>query len=81
LTVRDLPAVKTMATLAHAGRIRDTHRSYGLLDAWVEQQQWPFVGQGRQVLMQLPQPDHDDAAIELQLPVSEVGTPQTPREL
>jgi DNA-binding transcriptional MerR regulator len=81
LTVRDLPAVKTMATLAHAGRIRDTHRSYSLLDAWVEQQQWHLVGQGRQVLMQLLQPDHDDAVIELQLPVSEAGTPQTPREL
>jgi DNA-binding transcriptional MerR regulator len=73
LTVRDLPAVETMATLVHAGRISDTHRSYALLGTWVEQQQWRIVGQGRQILLQLPQPDHDDAVIELQLPVRKAG--------
>ena len=81
LTVRDLPAVETMATLAHTGSINDIHRSYGLLGTWVEQQQWRVVGQGRQVLLQLPQPSQDDAVIELQLPVSKVGTPQIPREI
>jgi DNA-binding transcriptional MerR regulator len=73
LTVRDLPAVETMATLVHVGRITDTHRSYGLLGTWVEQQQWQIVGQGRQILLQLPQPNHDEAVIELQLPVSKTG--------
>lgn len=73
LTVRDLPAVETMATLVHAGRLNDTHRSYGLLGTWVEQQQWQIVGQGRQVLLQLPQPGHDEAVIELQIPVSKAG--------
>jgi DNA-binding transcriptional MerR regulator len=81
LTVRDLPAVETMATLAHTGSINDIHRSYGLLGTWVEQQQWQIVGQGRQVLLQPPQPGQDDAVIELQLPVSKAGTPQTPREI
>lgn len=74
LTVSDLPAVETMATLVHAGSITDTHRSYGLLGTWVEQQQWQIVGQGRQILLQLPQPNHDSAVIELQLPVSKTGT-------
>jgi DNA-binding transcriptional MerR regulator len=81
LTVRDLPAVETMATLAHTGSINDIHRSYGLLGTWVEQQQWQIVGQGRQVMLQLPQPDRDDAVIELQLPVSKAGTPQNVREI
>lgn len=81
LTVRDLPAVETMATLVHAGRISDTHRSYGLLGIWVEQQQWQIVGQGRQVLLQLPQPDHDDAVIELQLPVKKADTPHMQHEV
>jgi DNA-binding transcriptional MerR regulator len=81
LTVRDLPAVETMATLAHTGSINDIHRSYGLLGTWVEQQQWQIVGQGRQVMLQLPQPDRDDAVIELQLPVSKTGTPQNVREI
>ena len=73
LTVRDLPAVEMMATLVHAGSITDIHRSYGLLGTWVEQQQWQIVGQGRQILLQLPQPDQDDAVIELQLPVSKTA--------
>jgi effector-binding domain-containing protein len=73
LSVRDLPAVETMATLVHAGHISDTHRSYGLLGTWVEQQQWRIVGQGRQILLQRPQRDQDDAVIELQLPVRMAG--------
>lgn len=73
LTVRDLPAVETMATLVHAGSINNIHRSYGLLGTWVEQQQWRIVGEGRQILLQLPQLDQDDAVIELQLPVMKAG--------
>lgn len=74
LTVRDLPAIETVATLAHTGSINDIHRSYGLLGTWVEQQHWQIVGPGRQVFLQLPQPGHDDAVIELQLPVSKSTT-------
>ncbi|HEY1388627.1 MAG TPA: MerR family transcriptional regulator [Ktedonobacterales bacterium] len=77
LTVRNLPEVETMATLAHAGSITDIHRSYALLGTWVEQQQWQIVGQGRQIFLQLPQPRHDDAVIELQIPVSKTDTPHT----
>lgn len=80
LTAHDLPAVETMATLAHAGRLSDIHRSYGLLGAWVEQQRWQIVGQGRQVLLQLPEPDQNDAVIELQIPVSKAGAPRLPVE-
>jgi hypothetical protein len=75
LTLRDLPAVEKTATLVHTGSINDIHRSYGLLGTWVEQQHWQIVGQGRQVLLQLPQPNHDDAVIELQLPVSKAEIP------
>lgn len=81
LTVRDLPAVETMATLAHTGSINDIHCSYGLLGTWVEQQQWQIVGPGRQVMLLLPQPGQDDVVIELQLPVSKAGTPQFSRDI
>src|SRR5581483_1756996 len=37
LTLRTLPATQTMATLAHVGRISDSHRSYGALATWIEQ--------------------------------------------
>ncbi|HEV2237950.1 MAG TPA: MerR family transcriptional regulator [Ktedonobacterales bacterium] len=81
LTVRDLPAVETMATLVHVGSIYDIHRSYGLLGTWVEQQQWQITTQGRQVFLQLPQPDHDGAVIELQIPVSKAATPHTQHDI
>lgn len=81
LTVCDLPTVETMATLVHAGSITNIHRSYALLGAWVEQQQWQIVGQGRQILLQLPQPDHDDAVIELQIPVSKTAIPHIQHEM
>jgi DNA-binding transcriptional MerR regulator len=81
LTARELPAVETMATLVHVGRISDTHRSYGRLGTWVEQQQWRVVGQGRQLLLQPPQPEQDDAVIELQLPVCKTSTSHVQQEM
>ncbi len=69
LTQQALPAVATMATVVHAGRVNDTHQSYSLLGIWAEQHQWQIGGAGRQMLMQLPQPGQDDAVIEVQLPV------------
>jgi hypothetical protein len=80
LTALDLPAVEMMATLVHAGRLSDIHRSYGLLGTWVEPQ-WQIVGQGRQILLQLPQPSQDDAVLELQLPVSKTGTSHVQHEM
>lgn len=74
LTMRELPAIDTMATLAHVGRVSDTHQSYGTLGNWVEQNGWQIIGMGREVLMQLPLPGkEDEAVIELQLPVSRIG--------
>ena len=69
LTEQELPAVATMATLAHTGLVSDTHQSYGLLGMWAEEHQWRIIGPGRQILMQLPQPGRDEAVIEVQLPV------------
>ncbi len=71
LTVRQLPAIETIATLAHIGRVSDLHRSYGALGNWVEQNKWQIIGTGREILLQLPLPGKDDeAVIEIQLPVS-----------
>ncbi len=69
LTLRELPAIDTVATLAHAGRIADSHQGYSALASWVEQHPWQTNGTGREVLVQLPQPDGDGAVVELQMPV------------
>ncbi len=72
LTVRELPAIDTMATLVHIGRIDDLHRTYGLLGTWVEQKNWQIIGTGREVLIQLPlAQEEDEAVVEIQLQVSE----------
>ena len=71
LTVRELPAIHTMATLAHVGRVDDLHQSYGLLGTWVERKNWQIAGTSRELLIQLPRSENeDDAVIEIQLPVS-----------
>lgn len=70
LTIRELPAIDTMATLAHVGPVSDTHHTYGRLGVWVEQNNWQITGVGREILMQLPLPGKEDqAVIEIQLPV------------
>jgi DNA-binding transcriptional MerR regulator len=74
LTVRELPAVETMATLVHVGRVRDSHQGYHRLATWLEHNQWQVIGTGREIVMQLPQSTPDDEAVlELQLPASKMG--------
>ncbi len=71
LTMRELPAIDTMATLVHVGQIDDLHRTYGLLGTWVEQKNRQIVGTGRELLIQLPLAGEDhEAVVEIQLPVS-----------
>ncbi len=74
LTQRELPAVETMATLVHVGPINETHREYGVLGGWLEQNDWRIVGTGREILMQLPlQSKEAEAVVEIQLPVRKLG--------
>jgi effector-binding domain-containing protein len=76
LTLRTLPAIQTMATLAHVGRVSDSHRSYGALATWIEQHGWQMSGAGRDILLQLPQSEEqDEAVIEIQLPVTRFDHP------
>lgn len=71
LTMRELPAVDTMATFAYEGRISNLHRGHGTLGTWVEQKNWHIIGTGREILLQPPRSDNeDDVLVEVQLPVS-----------
>lgn len=68
---RELAGVETMATLVHEGPVSEIHRSYGALGSWVERNNWQLAGKGREILMQLPLPGKEDAAVfEIQLPVT-----------
>jgi DNA-binding transcriptional MerR regulator/effector-binding domain-containing protein len=69
LTVRELPAVETMATLAHIGPVEHRHRGYAALAAWLQSNSYEVSGVGREILVQLPiGVPEDEAVIELQLP-------------
>ncbi len=73
LTLRELPAIDTMATLVHVGRVDDTHNGYGELGTWIERKGWHISGVGREILMQLPLAGEEaEAVIEIQLPVSKI---------
>lgn len=73
LTLGELPAVETMATLVHIGPISQTHREYAALGRWLEKNQWEIVGRGREILMQLPLASKDaEAVVEIQLPVRKI---------
>lgn len=70
LTIRELPAVVTMATLVYEGRISDLHRGHGTLGAWVAQKNWQIMGVGREVVLQLPRSEtEDEVIVEVQFPV------------
>jgi DNA-binding transcriptional MerR regulator len=79
LTVRTLPAIETMATLVHVGRVSDSYRSYGALATWMEHHGWQMSGAGRDILLQLPRSEEqDEAVIEIQLPVTRFDRPALP---
>ncbi len=76
LMLRTLPEVSTMATLAHVGRVSDSHQSYGALATWMEHHGWQMNGAGRDLLLQLPRSEEqDEAVIEIQLPVTRADHP------
>jgi DNA-binding transcriptional MerR regulator len=68
LTVHTLPAIETVATLAHQGSTDTIHLTYGALGTWIERHGWQISGEGRHTLMHLADED-DETVVEVQLPV------------
>jgi DNA-binding transcriptional MerR regulator len=71
LTVHRLPAIHTMATLAHKGSTDTIHLTYGALGTWIERHGWQISGEGRHTLVHLSDED-DETIVEVQLPVKKV---------
>ena len=71
LVKRELPAVETMATLIHVGPVDERFQTYGILGTWIEQNKWQITGEGREIIIQLPQPGKEAQTVgEIQLPIS-----------
>ncbi|MEO0533727.1 MAG: MerR family transcriptional regulator [Cyanobacteria bacterium P01_A01_bin.123] len=70
LTVRELPAVKTAVTAVRFGGPEKGLHAYGAIGAWVELNQYQFIGPGREVFIVPPKPGHEsEMVVEIQFPV------------
>jgi len=73
MTLRELPAVETMATVTRVGDLSQGHDSYGAIGLWVEANGYRFAGPGRELFIQFPQPGKEDEAVtEIQFPVEKI---------
>jgi DNA-binding transcriptional MerR regulator len=73
LNFRELPAVETMATFVVNGSLANIHAGYAEIGAWVEANNYRFVGIPREITLQAPQlADGSDLISEIQFPVEPV---------
>ncbi len=71
LTVRELPAIQTMATVARHGSYENNCRSYGALGAWLEENELSLAAPAREVFLVPPACDDlDSIVVEIQAPVA-----------
>ncbi len=70
LSIRELPAVETMATTTRVGWGELGHGSYAAIGLWAEANGYRFAGAPREVFLQFSPPGHEDETIaEIQIPV------------
>lgn len=74
MTVRTVPAVETMATLARVGIYNDSVGHYGALGTWIQKHDYQIDGAGWEVFIQPFQPGMEDkAVVEIQIPVKPIS--------
>lgn len=70
MTVKTLPAVDTMATLAYVGNPQDLHIAFSALGEWMELHDYHIAAEPREIYIEPPRPGHEDeAVVEIQVPV------------
>jgi DNA-binding transcriptional MerR regulator len=74
LTVRTVPAVETIATLARVGIYNNSMGHYGALGTWIERNNYRMAGPGWEVFLQPFTPGREDEAVlEIQIPVERMS--------
>ena len=72
MTLGELPAVETLATLVRSGPIQQAHIGFGALGLWMEANRYRISGPSREVFLEPPfsgpRPEH--VVMEIQFPVS-----------
>jgi DNA-binding transcriptional MerR regulator len=73
LTLRTVPAVETMATLARVGIHNDSVGHYGALGTWIEARDYQLAGAGWEIFLQPFVPGKEgEAVVEIQIPVQKI---------
>jgi DNA-binding transcriptional MerR regulator len=72
MTIRELEAVDTLASVVRAGPSDQTHLAYGALGIWMEANDFQIAGPCREVFLELPfaDPANDHVVMEIQFPVT-----------
>jgi DNA-binding transcriptional MerR regulator len=72
LSVNELPAVESLATLVRSGPNYQSHLAFGALGVWMEANGFQIAGPSREVFLELPfqAADREDAVVEIQFPVT-----------
>lgn len=72
MTVCELSAVATMATVIRIGSIERAHLSYGTIGLWAEANHYQLAGAAREVYIQPPIPGKaEDTVVEIQFPIQQ----------
>ena len=76
LTLRELPAVESLATLVRRGARYESHVAYGALGVWMSANRYRIAGPSREVLLELPafqRPGQEEMLMEIQFPVTKAA--------
>jgi len=71
MTITELPAVRTLATIVRSGPAYQSHLAFGKLGVWMEANGYQIAGRCREVFLDMPfqQPDQEESTMEIQFPV------------
>ena len=72
LSMTELPAVESLATVVRSGPNYQSHLGFGALGLWMAANRCRIAGPSREVFLEPPfqTPEQEDAVVEIQFPVT-----------
>jgi DNA-binding transcriptional MerR regulator len=73
LSLSELPASATLATVVRSGPLYESHLAFGRLGVWMEANDYAIAGPCREVFLETPFQIPGDPAVEIQFPVTKAA--------
>ena len=73
MTLTELPASATLATVVRSGPLYQSHLAFGKLGVWMEANRYAIAGPCREVFLDMPFQGPGDPAVEIQFPVTKAA--------